>query len=84
MSNDFRDGTISIAESIEIARRFAKEYTEDYYEEPFHPHIWVIMAICHASGEWYDRAVDERIKRANLEIEIRQIIKELTDDGTFK
>ncbi len=58
-----RNGSVSFEEAQQIARKHAKAEPESYYSEPFEPHLWVINAIIEASATWYDRAVEERIRR---------------------
>ena len=61
------DGSISFEEAQELARKHAKAEPESYYSEPFEPHLWVINAVVEASATWYQRAVDERIRRVKAE-----------------
>lgn len=46
-------------QAIELAQKWAKEYAPSYYEEPFMPHEWVIVAIQAAFGEGYDEGYGE-------------------------
>lgn len=58
-----KDGSMSFEEAQDLARKHAKAEPESYYSEPFEPHLWVINAIVEASAHWYQRAVDERVRR---------------------
>lgn len=62
-----KDGSISFEEAQDLARRHAKAEPESYYSEPFEPHLWVINAIVEASATWYERAVQERVRRVKAE-----------------
>lgn len=62
-----RSGSISFEEAQDLARRHAKAEPESYYSEPFEPHLWVINAIVEASATWYERAVQERVRRVKAE-----------------
>lgn len=67
-----RSGSISFEEAQDLARRHAKAEPESYYSEPFEPHLWVINAIVEASATWYERAVQERVRRVKAEAHTAQ------------
>lgn len=64
-------GTISLHEARNITKAAAEEFPESYTTVvDFEPHTWVVAAVRKASETWYDRAVEERLRRVALERQI--------------